>query len=408
MSEACPRLAGSSQVESPGSMRLTAVDALRGAVMVIMALDHARDFVHAGAMTFSPEDLTQTTALLFLTRWVTHLCAPTFMFTAGLGAFFWWQRGKTRGQLSTYLLTRGLWLLLLEVTVMRLAYNFTLSGQYPMLLLVLWALGACMVALALLVWVPRPLLAAMSLTAIALHNTLDGVTPADFASWAGVWNLLHQPGAFSAGSMTLIVGYPLIPWMAVMTLGFCFGPVFLREGAVRRRWLTIAGAAAIVAFAAIRAINGFGDPVPWSVQDSPTLTALSMLNTTKYPPSLAFLLMTLGPALLLLAWFDRRPALPSLVVFGRVPLFYFVLHFFAAHAIAVLLAVVGYGSSVWRFAFHPVPSMGGPAALFPPQFGHGLGVVFLVWGLLVLGLYPLCHRFAALKATRRDWWLSYL
>ncbi len=395
---------------TPPSHRLAAIDAARGAVMIIMALDHVRDFIHRGAMVASPTDLATTTPVLFFTRWITHLCAPTFMFTAGLGAFFWWRRGRNRRELSRYLATRGLWLIVLEVTVMRVAYNFDLSGEYPLFLLVLWALGGCMLGLALLVWLPRPLLATLSLVAIAGHNLLDGVAPARFGAAAPLWNLLHQPGAFPLGGTTVLVGYPLVPWIAVMALGFCAGPLFLLDRAERRRHLALAGAAAIAGFVVLRTLDGYGDPAPWTRQASPVFTALSFLNTTKYPPSLDFLLMTLGPALLALAWLDRlvlEPANP-LLVFGRVPLFYFVLHFYAAHAAAALLALVRYGSGAWIFVFHPVPAMGGPAALYPPGFGYDLWVAYLVWAAIVVGLYPLCRRFARLKATRRDWWLSFL
>lgn len=395
---------------APPAPRVEAIDALRGAVMILMALDHVRDFVHRGAMSASPTDLATTTPVLFLTRWVTHLCAPTFMLAAGLGAFLWWQRGRTRTQLSVFLLSRGAWLMLLEVTVMRVAYDFDLVSRDPVFLLVLWVLGLCMVGLAALVWLPIPALATLSLAVIVLHNGLDGVTADRFGSAAGVWNLLHQPGAFLIAGTPVIVGYPLIPWLAVMALGFCAGPLFLVERQRRRRLLATIGAAAIVWFVAERAINGYGDPVPWAAQSSPVYTVLSFLNTTKYPPSLDFLLMTLGPALLALAWLDRPELKPSnpLVVFGRVPLFYFVLHFYLAHLVAVLLAFARYGGSARAFVLHRLPSMGGDATLFPPRFGEDLWVVYLVWGVIVLALYPACRWFGDLKARRREWWLSYL
>ncbi len=401
---------GAYSAAQPLGRRVEAIDAVRGSVMVLMALDHVRDFVHRGAMSLSPTDLATTTPVLFLTRWVTHLCAPTFMFTAGLGAFLWWQRGKTKAQLSTFLATRGLWLMVLEVTVMRLAYNFDLSQHYPVLLLVLWVLGACMIGLAGLIWLPVRVLATLSLATIALHNCLDGISPARLGSAAGVWNLLHQPGAFSFSGATIIVGYPLVPWIAVMALGFCFGRVYLMERAARRRYLAVIGAAAIFGFVALRALNGYGDPVPWARQSVPGFTALSFLNTTKYPPSLDFLLMTLGPALLALAGFDRPGLKPSnpLVVFGRVPLFYFVIHFYAAHAAAVVLALLRYKTGALAFVFHPVPSMGGPRELFPEQFGYDLWVTYVVWAAIVLALYPMCRRFAEIKAKRQDCWLSYL
>ncbi len=251
--------------------RIEAIDAVRGGVMVLMALDHVRDFIHRGAMSFSPTDLTQTTPILFFTRWVTHFCAPTFMFTAGLGAFLWWQRGKTRQELSVYLVSRGLWLIVLEVTVMRLAYYFDFSLDYPVLLLVLWVLGVCMIGLALLVWIPIRALTILSVAVIVLHNSLDRVDVARFGAAAEIWKLLHQPGAFRLAGATIVVGYPLVPWIAVMALGFCFGQLYLMDRPVRQRLLVVIGTVATVAFVVIRAFNVYGDPVPWTGQTSACL-----------------------------------------------------------------------------------------------------------------------------------------
>jgi uncharacterized membrane protein len=397
-------------LSTTSARRVEAIDAVRGTVMVLMALDHVRDFIHTGAMSYSPTDLTQTTPLVFFTRWVTHFCAPTFMFLAGVGAFLWRHGKRTKPQLSTFLFTRGLWLVALELTVIQLAYYFDVSLRHPILLLVLWVLGVSMIVLAVLIWLPIPVLAVLSIAVITLHNLLDGVNAAQFVSAAWAWNLLHQPGAFPLAGATILVGYPLVPWVAVMALGFCLGPLFLKDRAVRRRYLTVIGAVTTLAFVVIRAFNGYGDPQPWAVQRSPVYTVLSFLNTSKYPPSLDFLLMTLGPSLLALAWCDRPGLKPSnpLVVFGRVPLFYFVVHFYAAHAAAALLALASYGTGALAFIFQPVPSMGGPRELFPAQFGYDLWVVYLVWAIIVLALYPACRWFAAIKAKRRDWWLSYL
>src|SRR6516225_8720782 len=370
--------------------RLETIDAVRGAVMILMALDHVRDFIHRGAMSYSPTDLDMTTPAVFLTRWVTHVCAPTFMLLAGVGAFLWLHGGRTRLQLSTFLVTRGLWLAALELTAMRLAYNFDLSPQHPILLGVLWALGLCMIGLALLIWLPVRVLGVLSVAVIALHNCLDGVNATQFGPAAWAWNLVHQPGALSVAGATVVVAYPLVPWVAVMALGFCMGELFL--------------------LVVVRLFNAYGDPAPWTAQRSPTFTVLSFLNTVKYPPSLDFLLMTLGPAFLALAWFDRPGLKPSnpLVVFGRVPLFFFVVHFYAAHAAAALLALARYGTGARAFVFQPVPSMGGPAESFPARFGYDLWATYLVWALVVLALYPACRWFAAIKAERRDGWLSYL
>src|ERR1035438_10283293 len=246
--------------DKKSALRLPAIDALRGLVMIIMALDHVRDFFSRDAMLFSPTDLARTTPALFLTRWITHFCAPVFMLTAGMGAFLWWQRNRTRKQLSEFLLTRGLWLLLLELVVMRVAYYFSLSLQYPVLLLVLWSLGSCMIVLAALAWLPTRLLAVLSIAALALHNSLDGVQASQFGAAAPVWNILHQPGAFPVAGLLAIVAYPLAPWIALIAAGFCLGRVFLMEPAVRRRVLLWIGAGSTLAYIILRAANVYGDP----------------------------------------------------------------------------------------------------------------------------------------------------
>ena len=350
--------------------------------MVLMALDHTRDFFHAGAMTFSPEDLTRTTPILFLTRWITHVCAPVFLFTAGIGAYLRLQRsGSTKGQLSRFLWTRGLWLVFLELTVMRLAFNFSFDARYPVLLLVMWALGVSMIALAALIHLPHRVLAVLSIAVIALHNCLDGVQASQFGPLAGLWNVLHQPGVFFVAGVPVVAGYPVVPWVAVMAAGFCAGPVFLLEPQVRRRFLLRWGTGLIVGFVLLRAINVYGDPQPWSTQPSVVFTVISFLRTTKYPPSLAFLLMTLGLALLVLIYVDRRGlrAGHPLVVLGRVPLFYYVLHFWLLHVLASAFAWVRYGTASFTFLFSPLPSMGGAAALFPAGFGYPLWVTYAVW-----------------------------
>jgi uncharacterized membrane protein len=396
-------------VATPAS-RLTSVDALRGAVMVLMALDHVRDFFHTGAMSFSPEDLTRTTPTLFFTRWITHFCAPAFLFLAGVGAYLRLQpAGTTKAQLSRFLWTRGLWLVFLELTLMRLAMTFELS--LPALLLILWALGISMVALAALVHLPSRALAVASGVVIVLHNVLDPLQGSAFGAFAGLWNLLHQPGlVMVAGVPLAVVGYPFVPWVAVMAAGYCSGALFLRAPAERRRVLLRSGTAMVLAFLLLRALNLYGDPVPWSGQASAALTACSFLRVTKYPPSLSFLLMTLGPALLALAWLERRglPASHPLVVIGRVPLFYYVVHFWAIHLLASLMAWLRYGNASLAFVVRPLPSMGGPRELFPADFGYSLGTVYLVWAFIVALLFPLCRWFATVKARRSDWWLSYL
>ena len=391
--------------------RLASVDALRGGVMIIMALDHVRDFIHRGAMSGSPTDLATTTPILFLTRWITHFCAPVFMLTAGLGAYFYWRGSnpaaapqRTKGELSRFLIVRGLWLIFLELSIMQLAYNFDISSRYPVFLLVLWALGACMIILAGLAWLPIRLLAALSIATIVLHHLADPVRA------EGFWILLHQLGVIQFAGLVIISPYPLVPWFAVMALGFCLGPVFSWDAATRRRFFLRAGIAMTIAFIVLRVVNVYGDPSKWEWQPTAVNTVLSFLNASKRPPSLAFLLMTLGPALVFLSWVDGRLLSRSnpLIVFGRVPLFYFVLHFIAAHVAIVLMSIAKYGTAALGFMFQPVPSMGGPADAFPPGFGYDLWVAYAVWIAIVVGLYPVCRWFAGLKERRRNWWLSYL
>lgn len=384
--------------------RVISVDALRGLVMIVMALDHTREFFHAGAMTFQPDDLTRTTAVLFFTRWITHICAPVFMFTAGLGAFLWMRRGRTASQLSYFLWKRGLWLVILELTMLRLALDFSYGTGF-VLLTILWALGWSMVALGFLVRLPLRALAVLSIAVIALHNLADPVSARQFGGAAWAWNILHQPGLFSVAGVPVHVAYPLVPWIAVMSAGFCFGPIVELDPPKRRWWIARIGLGLTLAFLVIRGINIYGDPVPWSAQ-IPGMTVLSFLKCTKYPPSLDFLLMTLGPALLLMAWLDRIP-LPNtnpLIVFGRVPLFYFLVHMFVIHGLTIPFALLRYGHA----GFLMNPFLGGPANLLPSGYGYPLWVVYAVWLTVVALLYPLCLWFSRLKARRRDWWLSYL
>ena len=362
-----------------GSYRIQSVDALRGLIMIVMALDHVRDFFHAAAMNFQPDDLTQTTPAIFFTRWITHFCAPVFMFTAGMGAFFWLSRGRTKRQLSEFLMKRGLWLMVLDVTVVRFAMTL---GAGTLLINVLWGLGCAMIVLALLVHLPVRVLAAVSIAVIALHNLLDPI------------NLpgLHNIGVFQVHGATIVISYTLIPWFAVMSAGFCFGEIFTHH----KRWIAPIGLGLTIAFQIVRAINVYGDPTPWSGG------ILSFLRCNKYPPSLDFLLMTLGPALLLLALFDKIGFAPTnpLLIFGRVPLFYFLAHLYVIHLLTVALALLRYGEPGWLV--NPI------AGVHPQGYGYDLWVVYLIWIGVVSMLYPMCLWFARLKQRRHDGWLSYL
>src|SRR5215467_5163769 len=396
--------------KTSGSPRIQSVDALRGAIIIIMALDHVRDFTNISAMSFSPTALSRTTAALFFTRWITHFCAPVFALTAGIGAFFWYHNKRTRPELSRFLLTRGLWLMFLELTLLRFLLFFAWNwAAGPFLLTVFWMLGLSMVMLALLVHLPQKVLAPLSLLVIAAHNALDPVRPERFGRLAPVWDILHQQAAFPFHGALVVVAYPLMPWFAVMAVGFCLGHVLAWDAARRRQFLLGLGLGLTAAFGVLRLWNHYGDPSRWARESSALFTALSFLNTSKYPPSLLFLLMTLGPALVALAFLDRRTFSPAnpLLIFGRVPFFFFLFHLALAHGFAVLVPALRYG---WHsFLLLPPPSLGGPREAFPPDYGRSLPVVYLIWIAVVAISYPICRWYADLKNRRRDlWWLSYL
>ncbi len=391
---------------SSAHLRMPSVDALRGLVMIIMALDHTREFFNASAQVFQPDDLSRTTAALFFTRWVTHICAPVFCFTAGLGAFFWMSHGRTPGELSKFLLKRGVWLAIVDLTLMRFALTFSLLHGI-VILNVLWMLGLSMIVLAGLVRVHIRWLATGSVLVIALHNLADSVNASQFGSFAWIWNILHQQGVFRVGGALVLVAYPLVPWVALMALGFCFGEVMMLPAERRRRVLMGMGLATVAAFFVVRGVNVYGDPQPWS-REFPGMTALSFLRCTKYPASLDFLLMTMGPAFLLLAWFDRIKFSRTnpLIVFGRVPFFYFVVHFYLIHLLTFPVALWHYGRAA--FLLRPLPSVGGSADVYPANYGYGLWTVYAVWVSVVVIMYPVCRWFAELKRRRREWWLGYL
>jgi uncharacterized membrane protein len=372
--------------------------------MILMALDHTRDFF--GIVAVSPTDVVRASAPLFFTRWITHICAPVFFLLTGTGAAL--ARGRrTSTELARLLFTRGLWLLVLELTVVRcLAFQFNFD-YHVTLLIVLWALGWAMIALAPLVYLPPAGVAAWGAIMIASHNLLDGIPRSGNSAVGALQAILHGPGlVFATREHVLFAAYPLIPWIGVTAVGFGLGAIY-REHPDRRRFLIRVGVACCVAFVALRWLNVYGDPARWSVQRAPLFTVLSFLNTTKYPPSLLFLLMTLGPAALLLAWVDRRTpgALRPALVYGRVPLFYFVLHLMLIHVLALVVCYARYGAVHWMFES---PSLDRYPFTQPPGWGYSLPVIYAVWITVVVLLYVPCRWFSRIKLRRRDWWLSYL
>jgi|RhiMethySRZTD1v2_1073278.scaffolds.fasta_scaffold256269_2 uncharacterized membrane protein len=374
--------------------RVASIDILRGLVMVLMALDHVRDFFTD--VRFDPLDLSQTTAALFLTRWITHFCAPTFVLLAGVSAYLT-GRSCTRAELSRFLWTRGLWLVVLEVTLMSLVWTFNVRYDHGLFLQVIWAIGVSMLVLAALVHLPMPQIAAFSLLIIGGHNLLDGIEPQSFGAWAPLWSLLHVQEPIPYG----FVAYPLIPWIAVMSLGYCIGSLFDLERERRRQWFVYLGAGSLTLFVLLRATNVYGDPIDWTLQSTTVRTLLSFVDVHKYPPSLQYVLLTLGAALLSLAALEsvRGKFAEVLRTFGRVPLFFYVLHVALAHLAAGIVGLAtGFGTALLSGDFMQVPQ----------QWGFGLPVVYLAWLLVIATLYPACRWFAAVKRRRDDWWLSYL
>jgi uncharacterized membrane protein len=398
--------------------RVDSIDLLRGLVMVIMLLDHTREYVHADAVRFSPTDLTNTTTLLFFTRWITHLCAPTFVFLAGMSIYLQLSRGKSRTELSKFLLTRGLWLIVLEFTLVRFSLLFNVDYSFLGFAEVIWVFGVSMIVLAGLIYLPVRVVGGLGVAMIALHNLLDAIAVPPVVAMAStpppgalqkVWLILHQPGIVPLfeNRTFLFVAYPLIPWIGVMAAGYSLGVVYSWESERRRRLLFGLGLALTILFVLLRATNLYGDPQVWGSQTSAVFTLLSFLNTTKYPPSLLFLLMTIGPALLILAWTDgvRGDNFWSriLITFGRVPLFYFLLQMFVAHGFGVLLGLLAGKSTGHLFMNFPASNTN-----VPPDAGFPLWVVYAAWlGGLVL-LYPLCLWYGKLKLRRRGFPFSYL
>ena len=380
--------------------RVESVDVVRGIIMIVMALDHTRDFF--GIPGQNPTNLATASAALFLTRWITYFCAPVFFLLTGTGAALSLRR-KSRGELSRFLLTRGLWLIFLEIVVLRcFSYQFNVDYRVTMLL-VIWALGWSMITLAALIHLPTSIITAFGVILIAGHNLLDGATLS-----GPIWSILHQPGfVINNPANTVFVAYPLIPWIGVTAAGFALGAIYNWDVERRRAFLLRLGIGLTIAFLLVRGINVYGDASRWSSQPTTLFTALSFLNTTKYPPSLQFLLMTLGPAMLLLRAVDRgtpRFLRPALII-GKVPLFYYVLHFTLIHLLAVVVCYVRYGSAHWMFES---PDLGKYPFTPPPDWGYSLPLVYLVWVLVVLAMYPLCRWFAGVKQRRQDPWLSYL
>ena len=396
--------------------RVQSIDILRGIVMVIMALDHVRDFFYkpdvssgdASSVALDPTNLDTTTPMLFFTRWITHFCAPIFIFLAGTSIFLMSQK-KTKKELSLFLFKRGLFLVLVEIIIITFGWRF--DPLYHIIILqVIWAIGVSMIILGLLIFLPLEALFVLGCLVVFGHNILDYKNISDGIKGSDAANLIYFSN-FSAlvfdNSHIAIVVYAFLPWTGVMLLGYCFGKLYRKgvDASWRKKMLVRIGVGLILLFIILRFTNIYGDPVTWSKQDRGAIfTVLSFFNLNKYPPSLLFLCMTIGPGILLLAFIENIQNRFTRVmnIYGRVPMFYYILHFYIIHILIVI---------TFYFQGHTAKEIDSPDSFFffrPPSLGFPLPGVYAVWFFVVVVLYPLCKRYDRYKSTHRQWWLSYL
>jgi uncharacterized membrane protein len=390
---------------APAARRVDSIDLLRGAVMVLMVLDHTRDYF--GSATIDPTDLSRSSAAQFLTRWVTHFCAPVFAFLAGTGAYLSGSGDRSRSDLAAFLVSRGAWLIFLELTVVRIGLFFD-PVTAPVILTVLWSIGASFIVLAGLMFLPSRVVGAIGVILIATHGLAGDLStgPGAPAALRAAGTLLLRPGFLPLpGGVNVLVGYPLLPWLGVVAAGYAFGEVIRLEPGRRRRVMWITSVAMTTAFVIVRAWGVHGDPRPWATRAAPLMTVLSFVNCTKQPPSLLFVLMTLGPAIFALALIDtvgvRGPLGRAVVTFGRVPLFYYLSQWYVIHGLAVVAGLARGFPVAWQFS---------PAALGPAPEGWALGLpgIYAAWIVVLAVLYLPCRWFARVKARHPGGWLSYL
>jgi uncharacterized membrane protein len=361
--------------------------------MVIMALDHCRDYL--SDFKFNPTDLDHASTIMFFTRWITHYCAPVFIFLTGVSAFLSGRKLKTKMEASRRLFTRGLWMLLLEVTLVKLGWMFELN--YSLVVLqVIWAIGWCMIFLSLILFLPWQAILSLGLLMVFGHDLFDGFQPAATNASGIIWHLLHIQGPINySNGNTIMVIYPLIPWIGVIGLGYCTGRLFTLPDRLRDKYLYITGISAMVLFVLIRSINHYGDPEPWHLQVAWWRTLLSFINCSKYPPSLLYLLMTLGPAITLLPLLEKLNGFIGRIflVYGRVPFFYYLLHIYLLHGMAVVMSYFFRNNAPVSMFTHP---------------GYSLPLVYVFWLSAVIILYFPCRWFMRVKMNYKWWWLSYL
>ncbi len=396
-------------IENSGrNTRVASIDFLRGLVMIIMALDHVRMYFGLGTWYSEPTNLATTTPLLFFTRWITHVCAPVFVFLAGTSAFLYGKRRVNVKETAVFLLTRGLWLIFVELFIVNFAWTFDITYSFR-ILQVIWAIGISMVVLSGLVFLPKWMILGIGMVLVFGHNLLDSVHRQGLSAQDVIWYALHQPNSVFIDSTHLInFVYPVLPWIGLMALGYGFGSLYQNNFPVeqRRRWLLRIGVGAVVLFILLRGFNLYGEPHAWERQSSLVFSLISFLNTTKYPPSLQFLLMTLGPALIFLSAIEPlgNRLLRPVIVFGKVPFFFYIVHLYVIHALAMLWLV--YQGRDWhQYILSAREIMSGTLR----NVGLSLGAVYGIWMVVILLLYPICKWYQNYRASHpAKWWLRYL
>ena len=384
--------------------RISSIDTLRGIVMVLMVLDHVRMYFHKDAFMFNPADLSQSKVILFWTRFITHFCAPIFVFLAGTSAFFVSQR-KRKKETSFWLLKRGIWLVLAEITIIKLAWTFQLDYN-TIVLQVIWVLGIGMMLLAAFIHFPKRIMIITSLLVVFGHNILDSFPIFDTTNYMYVF--LHKLAILNINDMTVFAAYPLIPWVFLMPLGYYLGELYHKKYSKKHRKeiLLYIGAICIALFLLLRGFTNYGDPNLWSEQSTLGLTVASFFNASKYPPSLLYLLITIGPSLLFLGLFENwnNKLSNKLEIIGRVPMFFYILHLYVIHLLALIAALVtGFDSSSMIIDLWVTmqKSLKG--------YGFNLLATYIIWLFVTISLYPLCEKYNEYKTNNRTkWWLSYL
>lgn len=388
------------------SSRIESIDILRGLVMVLMALDHTRDYFHYGAFFSNPTDLETTTPFLFFTRFITHYCAPIFIFLAGTSAYLYGAK-KTKAQVFRFLITRGFWLIFLAIIVNNFLWKFDVTYSF-IILQVIWAIGLCMILLSFATYIPIKVLLIVGIVLVAGHNLLDSITVEGSSFTSVIWYILHQQQFILLGDTMVAFAYPIIPWFGLITLGYCFGKLYSKDFSLEKRktYLLSIGIASIILFFVVRGTNIYGDLVPWTAQNTTTKTVLSFFKVSKYPPSLSYILITMGPALLFLYAIEniKNKVTDFLLVFGRVPLFYYFLHIFLIHVLAIV-GILLFGGN-WEHMILTKDVFMNAKLL---DYGYSLFTVYMVWLLVIALLYLPSKKYMIYKANNKDkWWLSYL